>query len=46
MILKVSKHILGEQNFLQISPENDLPTHKNLKFWSVVRDILTLEGGI
>ena len=31
-----------------VSPygESEYPTHKNLKFWSLVRGILTLEGGI
>jgi len=34
---EVSKLIWGGGgNFLQFSPENDLPTHKNLKFWSLV----------
>ena len=32
--------------FLLFSPEKDLPTHKNLKFCSLVRGIPTLEGGI
>ena len=41
-----SVHFLGKENFLKFSPENYLLTHKNLKFWSLLRGILTLEGGI
>ena len=44
MILRSQNTFWGEKFFLQFSPENDLPTKKNLKFWSLVSGILTLEG--
>ena len=44
MILKCQNTFWGNKFFLQFSPKNDLPTHKNLKFWSLVSVILTLEG--
>ena len=46
MILRSQNTFWGEKLFLQFSPENDLSTNKNLKFWSLVSGILTLEGGI
>ena len=30
----------------QFSPENDLPTHKNLKFWSLVTSYFLLTPNI
>ena len=42
----VKTHFWGNKKFLLFSPENDLPTQKKLEFWSLVRGIITLEGGI
>ena len=44
--LKCGNTFWGAKHFLQFYPENDLPTNKNLKFWSLVSGIITLEGGI
>ena len=46
--LKCGNTFWGDKKILKFSPKNDLPTHKNSKFWSLVsvRGIPTLEGDI